>query len=122
MQQMPRVHIQVNQDGGVNKKKHVDKILDALDWQLAWSEIPTMYRQTRIEDDSQFGILEVIASNDGDVWVETIPDKNEFRRSLRFREPISGGGQSARVRKALMVLAMAIKADNEESPQRRALS
>jgi hypothetical protein len=119
---MPRVHIQVNQDGGVNKKKHVDKILDALDWQLAWSEIPTMYRQTRIEDDSQFGILEVIASNDGDVWVETIPDKNEFRRSLRFREPISGGGQSARVRKALMVLAMAIKADNEESPQRRALS
>lgn len=75
----------------------------------------------RFEDDSPEGALWVGFSMDGDGWVQVIakPDPNEFSTSLRFRMPLIGGGQSPRVRVALLILAEAIRLDNEEHPQHR---
>jgi len=103
----------------MKKKKCIDKVLDSLYWHDAWLDVPPNSGQKRFEDDSVDGNLTVIFSIDGDAWIETFTPRNQLRRSLRFREPSTGGGQSSRVRKALMILAMAIKADNEENPQRK---
>ena len=54
--------------------------------------------------------LSVRFTVDGDAWV-LLAD-----RSLRFRKP-EGGGMSPRVQRALVVLAEAIRRDNEEHPQ-----
>ena len=56
--------------------------------------------------------LTVTFSADGDAWV-MLPGM----QSLRFRSWF-GGGQSTRVRNALLVLAEAIRRDNEDNPQR----
>lgn len=56
--------------------------------------------------------LSVMIGPDGDCWLEAGGGK-----LLRFRT-MSGGGQSLRTRQALMVLAEAIRLDNEEYPQR----
>lgn len=54
--------------------------------------------------------LSIIFSHDGDAWVNThVP-------LLRFRMPLIGGGLSPRVRNGLLILAMAIKMDNETNP------
>lgn len=106
----------------VNEKKHIDKLLDSIDWEIAWKEIawkeiPGNESQCRIEDDSRFGSVSVAFTCDGDGWIGFCPDPSEsFNRSFRYRVPDSGGGRSPRVRKALMILAMAIKADNEDDP------
>lgn len=50
---------------------------------------------------------------DGDAWV--VPGGSSFE-SLRFRS-LAGGGKSLRVRNALLILAEAIRRDNEEHPQ-----
>lgn len=100
---------------GEKSDKHIDEILESIDWEKAWTDIPPNDRQDRIEDDSDDGKLAVVFSNDGDAWIATYPSKHALGQSgLRFRVPGCGGGQSSRVRKALMVLAMAIKADNEQ--------
>lgn len=52
--------------------------------------------------------LHVAFSIDGDAWIET-------SCSCRFRTG-AGGGASLRVRSALLILAMAIDADNQERP------
>jgi hypothetical protein len=49
----------------------------------------------------------------GDVDINIPPGK---WRKLRFRTP-GGGGKSERVRKALVILAEAIRRDNEEKPE-----
>ena len=54
--------------------------------------------------------LGVVITNDGDVHVIT-----NSSMSLRFRT-WAGGGLSLRVRKALLVLAEAIRRDNEQRP------
>jgi len=56
--------------------------------------------------------LSVSIGPDGDMWV-VLPSSAQ---SLRFRTA-AGGGQSLRVRNALMVLAEAIRRDNEDCPQ-----
>ena len=69
---------------------------------------------TRAHDDHDGDLtqtLDVILSPDSDVCIRTYHD-----RMLRFRNSF-GGGQSLRVRNALLILAMAIKKDNEERPQ-----
>jgi len=99
--------------------KHIDKVLASVDWEEAWKEVGTSDSQTRKEDDSYSGSITVVFSVDGDAWIGFNPDPEEFsHRSFRFRTS-GGGGRSLRVRKALMVLAMAIKADNEDDPIRR---
>lgn len=70
----------------------------------------------RIHDDhdgTKEGRLIVQFTFDGDAWVTT--DKHRGS-TMRFRT-FGGGGQSQRVRNALMILALAIKLDNEEHPQ-----
>lgn len=101
------------------RKTVIDRVLDFLDWQEAWKEIQPSQGQVRYEDDSPRGRLGVIFSGDGDAWIDITPDPGEMKGILRFRESSTGGGESARVRKALMILAMAIKADNESQPQKR---
>ena len=52
----------------------------------------------------------VVVDAQGDVWVETVSKSLE---SCRYRMPLIGGGMSPRVRNALVLLALAIKLDNE---------
>ena len=94
--------------------KYIDKLLDSFSWTSSWREIPSRQTQSRIEDDSIEGRICVTFTEDGDAWVAVVPDPHELKRTLRFREASTGGGKSERVRKALMILALAIKADNEE--------
>jgi len=72
---------------------------------------------TRIHDDHDGtfkGSITVGFSEDGDAWLNVDPTHNGV--SLRFRN-LFGGGVSLRVRNALMILALAIKLDNEKKPQ-----
>jgi hypothetical protein len=83
---------------------------------LSGLEINTGY--IRIHDDTDGtgkGRICVTLAQDGDVWFESEP--NHDHGPLRFRTSFGGGGQSPRVRNALLVLALAIKLDNEEHPQ-----
>jgi len=57
--------------------------------------------------------ISVVISIDGDAHIWS---NNGAFSSCRYRIPISGGGRSPRVRNALLILAMAIKLDNEEDP------
>jgi len=73
------------------------------------------YNRRQDDTDGDTGVEQDIAvkfSVDGDAWV-ILPGF----RSLRFRTWF-GGGQSLRVRNALLVLAEAIRRDNEERPQK----
>jgi hypothetical protein len=72
---------------------------------------------TRVHDDHDGtfkGNITVLFSVDGDAWCRTLDD--HCSRLLRFRN-ILGGGESLRVRNALMLLAYAIQLDNQENPQ-----
>jgi len=64
-------------------------------------------------DGKQRGILVVSLPGEGDIIVTT---DSHLGPALRFRSA-SGGGKSLRVRNALMILAWAMKLDNEEHPQ-----
>ena len=69
----------------------------------------------RIQDDhdgTKKGRIRVQFTEDSDAWVST----DKHTQAMRFR-CFFGGGQSLRVRNALMTLALAIKLDNEERPQ-----
>ena len=71
----------------------------------------------RLHDDhdgTYQGRIIVSISRDSDVWIKIDPSHD--LSSLRFRS-YSGGGKSQRVRSALLILALAIKLDNEEHPQ-----
>ena len=75
----------------------------------------------RLEDDSPEGVISVGFSNDGDGWIQVLckPDRDDFHTTFRFRMPLIGGGQSPRTRVALLILAEAIRLDNENNPQHR---
>ena len=78
-------------------------------------ELSSDVNYTRIQDDhdgTREGQLSVAFTPDGDAWVFT----DKHHPSMRFRN-FFGGGMSLRTRNALMVLAYAIKLDNEEKPQ-----
>lgn len=83
--------------------------------------IDDLYTQTRYErihddhDGTYEGRLTVCIGRDSDVWIET-----DTLSPMRFRT-YHGGGKSFRVRNALMILALAIKLDNEEFPQVRTM-
>jgi hypothetical protein len=86
--------------------------------------LPTLkpaFNYVRFEDDSRKGNIAVMFGEDGDGYInvtsERDPDDPHF--SMRFRMPMVGGGQSPRVRTALLILAEAIRLDNEERPQHR---
>jgi hypothetical protein len=75
----------------------------------------------RFEDMSPLGRLRVIMQEDGDAIVSVIEDPNEHRLcpSVEFCTSFGGGGQSPKVRAAIIALAMAIKEENQTRPQHR---
>ena len=75
----------------------------------------------RFEDDSPEGMIVVAFTKDGDSWIGVISkhDPSEANFMFRFRMPLMGGGESPRVRSALLILAEAIRLDNEDHPQHR---
>jgi hypothetical protein len=80
-------------------------------------DLTTQECYSRLHDDHDgtcTGTINVKFSEDGDAWLSVIAEHNG--QSLRFRS-LFGGGMSQRVRNALMILALAIKLDNEEKPQ-----
>lgn len=73
--------------------------------------LKVMTRYSRLHDDCMGepqGNIIVTMGPDADAWV-TI----DTRETLRFRTP-AGGGKSFRTRNALMILALAMKLDEEQ--------
>ena len=97
-----------------------DEVMVDFDWQKAWKDIGgTNSVQQRYGDDHRFGTLQVQFSVNGDAWINIISDPEEFGHTQRFRECFCGGGESKRVREAIMLLALAIASDNKDRPQNR---
>lgn len=90
-------------------------MLDAHFWP---KELAPDIAYTRYDDDSRLGMLSVNFSRDGDAWIAATPDDYERNFMHRFRT-FHGGGESIRVRNALVFLGVAIEADNRERPQHR---
>jgi hypothetical protein len=90
--------------------KAIKKILETPFWPPMLNPYQPYFRtQDDCEGDKSEGIS-VTIGEDGDAWVFT----NTKMHSCRYRMPFLGGGRSPRVRNALLILAMAIKMDNEE--------
>jgi hypothetical protein len=92
--------------------KIVDQILESNFWIHG---LRTNYFYQRPQDDHdgdpQKGILGVCMDQSGDAHISV-----GNHESSRFRMPGGGGGNSPRVRIALMILARAIQEDNEDHP------
>lgn len=95
----------------------IETLLDA-DFFPEWIETGKGYQ--RYGDDQRLGSITVgcLPDGDGAIEINSQLDPNELTRIHRFRTYF-GGGQSERVRKALLILALAIQMDNEELPQLR---
>jgi hypothetical protein len=91
----------------------VKQLLEGFYW-LPGLQANTRYARLHDDHDGECdGWLSVTIGEDGDAWVDPI---NATGGGLRFRMPLHGGGASPRVRTALMILAEAIRLDNEENP------
>jgi hypothetical protein len=81
---------------------------------MIWPEgLEARERYERLHDDHDGtgqGKLVVVIGEDGDAWVD-VQGKRPME-TLRFRTH-QGGGRSVRVRNALLMLAFAIKLDND---------
>lgn len=75
--------------------------------------------QKRYEDMSPDGRLSFIMEDDGDVILSIYDGERKQMASVQFCTTFGGGGQSPRVREAILRLALAIKLDNDEAPQDR---
>ena len=102
-------------------KKPIEKQVKSLLEDNYWlTTLNTRVSYFRTQDDCDGNMKEGISvafSPDGDAWVETT---QRAMGMCRFRMAV-GGGQSLRVRNALLILAEAIRLDNEERPQGRKL-
>lgn len=90
----------------------VKKVLETPFWP---DEIVADRRYFRTHDDCDGDRGEgvsVTITPDGDAWVET---RTKPGSTCRYRMPLFGGGNSPRVRNALLLLAVAIKLDNDAS-------
>lgn len=92
----------------------VKRLLESYFW------LPTLVSNTRYSrqhDDTDGnphdGWLHVMIGEDGDAWILTTVGGE----SMRFRMPMIGGGRSQHTRTALVILAEAIRMDNEARPQ-----
>lgn len=94
----------------------VRKLLESYFW-LPTLQPNTAYTRRHDDHDGTFqGTLSVIIGEDGDAWVNPVNAEGD---GLRFRMPLHGGGESQYTRTALVILAEAIRLDNETRPQRR---
>src|SRR5579872_5373430 len=94
----------------VRTKTCLEDLLEELPWP---SELDVNGVYGRLQDDhdgTNQGRLFVMFSPDGDSWVSTDAHRGP---ALRFRGPL-GGGNSQRTRNALVILALAIKLDEDE--------
>lgn len=100
--------------------KHIKTkdLLSALENGFPW---PEELEQSKIyfrrQDDHDGNLGEGVSVSfgiDGDAYIET---NSRPCSSCRYRVPLIGGGRSPRVRSALMILALAIEADNLNDPQ-----
>ena len=97
-------------------------IIHALFEAYFWpTSLTTKEVYARFEDDSPEGALWISFSPDGDGWIQVIgkPDPNELSCTFRFRMPLVGGGQSPRVRVALLILAEAIRMNKKKTQKHR---
>ena len=95
------------------KSLQIKRLLENPTWPEGL-EARTMYeRQHDDTDGKDEGYLRVVIADDGDAWVSM----DVAHHGLRYRT-YQGGGSSLRVRAALLILAQAIRLDNEERPQR----
>ena len=96
--------------GGCMKKEELRAVLEGCYWPEELEAEKYFFRtQDDCDGDLSSGIG-VVVDAQGDVWVETVSKSLE---SCRYRMPLIGGGMSPRVRNALVLLALAIKLDNE---------
>jgi hypothetical protein len=87
-------------------------LLENLPW-LPDLSADTLYERLHDDHDgTRTGKLMIQIGRDGDAWVST--DKHRGA-PLRFRTTF-GGGNSVRVRNALVLLALAMKLDEDERP------
>lgn len=91
----------------------VHRLLESNFWLPKLSTKEMYSRQHDDHDGTWTGKLNVCIGEDGDAWIET---RDTEMASLRFRVPMFGGGCSPRVRTALVILAEAIRIDNEKQP------
>lgn len=93
--------------------KQIKKILDSTFWLETLSSTTTYRRIHDDHDGYREGVLSLGIDRQGDVWLTT--DKHVYP-PMRFRT-WAGGGISLRTRNALLILAEAIRLDNEDHPQ-----
>lgn len=96
-------------------EKKVGKAMDTLLEGAYWpGTLASQQAYVRIQDDCDGDLTQCLSvgfGQDGDAWIQT-----HGPMGLRFRTS-GGGGMSLRVRNALLVLAEAIRRDNEDRPQ-----
>lgn len=80
--------------------------------------LDTMEMYQRYQDDHPEEHISVSFGSDSDAHLSIFSVTKQAWPSVRFRV-MQGGGQSRRVRNALIILAEAIRLDNEERPQHR---
>ncbi len=94
----------------------IDQLLESDFW-LKTVETFTEYERLQDDHDGTYkGKLRVMFSRDGDAFVCTTSRDEDYTESIRFRMPLVGGGMSPRTRVALLILAEAIRQDNEKRP------
>lgn len=92
---------------GEGAMKNVQKFLDQPIWP-ANLKLNTRYKRQHDDTDGEdTGCLNIQFSIDGDAWVSI-----NRRNMIRFRA-LTGGGQSPKTYAALLILAEAIRQDNE---------
>lgn len=96
-------------------ERQVGKAMDTLLEGAYWpGTLVSRTAYVRVQDDCDGDLSQCLSvgfSQDGDAWIQT-----HGPMTLRFRS-LGGGGMSLRVRNALLVLAEAIRRDNEDRPQ-----
>ena len=90
-------------------KKQIKKLLETPFWPEDLETKKVYFRTHDDCDGDKSQGLGLIITPDGDVWVNV-----SSKHSLRFRTTFGGGGLSGMTRNALLLLALAIKMDNEE--------
>lgn len=92
--------------------KLLKEILETPFWP-ATLQVETSYSRTHDDHDGNWdGVISVQVDQMGDVWFSA----HGRRHAMRFRT-YGGGGVSLRTRNALLILAEAIRLDNEERPE-----
>ncbi len=96
-------------------ENYVKKVLEHPFW-ISTLRADATYERTHDDHDGTFeGKIAVSFDRMGDAWL-TVDKSSTFGSALRFRT-FGGGGNSLRTRAALMILAEAIRLDNEERPE-----